>query len=126
MNAQAADHTNDAFVVTRKVAVPGASGAGASAAIRDRLEECPGVLAAKPDGARATVRITYDASQIGFGQLIDALAAAGYPSGSGVWTRLKRTWFCYLDSNARANAGGGKAACCSRPSDIYASRSRKQ
>ncbi|HKK13211.1 MAG TPA: heavy-metal-associated domain-containing protein [Gammaproteobacteria bacterium] len=126
MSAPADDRINTAFVAKRRVAVPGADGAEALEAIRERLESCPGVMAVHRDGRRCRVRLTYDASQVGFDHLVSELAAAGYPVAGGVWSRLKRQWFSYLDDNARANAGGGKGACCSQPSDIYAARSRKR
>ncbi|MGA7801776.1 MAG: hypothetical protein WCC36_13300 [Gammaproteobacteria bacterium] len=125
MDGQLPEGGNAAFVVTRKVAVPGVGAPDAPDAIRSRLDACVGVLAVDTDGRYARVHITYDASQVGFDHLIGELEAAGYPVARDLWSRVKRTWFRYLDGNARANAGGGSAACCSRPSDVYATRSRR-
>lgn len=126
MSERAADDENAGSVVTRRVTVPGIGAPGAHDAIQEHLTGCAGVLVVRADIKRLRVRVTYDAARVGFGELMAQLEAAGYPAARDLWSRVKGHWFQYLDGNVRANAGGGGGACCSRPSDVYASRSRRQ
>ncbi|HKJ07693.1 MAG TPA: heavy-metal-associated domain-containing protein [Gammaproteobacteria bacterium] len=126
MSERAADNVNAGSVVTRKVTVPDIRAPGAQDAVREGLGGCSGVLAVRPDVERLRVRVTYDASRVDFDQLMAHLEAAGYPAARDFWSRVKAHWFQYLDGNVRAGSGGGGGACCSRPSDVYASRSRRQ
>jgi hypothetical protein len=125
MSERAADEGSSGWVVTRRVTVPGIGSPGAHDAIREHLGTCAGVLGVRSDAKRRRVHLTYDATRVGFGELMAHLESAGYPAARDLWNRVKRNWFQYLDGNVRANAGGGGGACCSRPSDVYASRSRR-
>ena len=126
MSERPADDVNAGSVVTRKVTVPDIGAPGAQDAVRERLGGCTGVLAVRPDAERLRLRVTYDASRIDFDQLMAHLEAAGCPAARDLWSRVKAHWFQYLDGNVRAGIGSGGGACCSRPSDVYASRSRRQ
>ncbi len=126
MNEQEHNTVDSGFVVTRRLraAVPlEETQAKQAVEVIGALE---GVSAVVATGRRRSgLRVTYDASRIGFGALRKALQEAGLTPVSGPWSRLRAAWFNYLDTNARANAGTSGGSCCSSPSDVYASRKHK-
>ena len=126
MNEQAHNKLDSNFVVTRwlRAAAP-LDEAQAQRAI-EAIVELDGVGAVvAPGGRHNRLRVTYDASRIGFDALRKVLQDAGVNPASGPWSRLRSAWFNYLDTNAQANAGSTGGNCCSNPSDVYASRKHK-
>lgn len=113
---------NDAFVVSRKLLVPGLRDETCAQTIRECLGEMTGVLDVKTYLINQRVRISYDAAQIGFNVIQEELTDSGYPLADNRWGRFKYAWYRYLDENAKANAESSGEACCSNPSDIYARR----
>lgn len=111
-----------AFLVTRGIPL-----SFTSQDQRDRvlttLAQTDGVLGTRVD-RNGRLRIHYDAARIGFGNIEHALTAAGLSLPKGTLWRLKSAWYRYVDANARSNAQAKAGACCSKPTDIYASRRR--
>jgi len=93
--------------------------------LEDVLQAIDGVHTVTPQGSRRRLRVSYDASRVGFGTLCRALSEAGQPTADGTLVRLRAAWFDYLDTNARANARAGGGACCSKPPPMYTSRKHK-
>ena len=124
MNEQQAKLVNGNFVVTRRVALESPAGGGMQR-ICAALESTDGVSSCSVDKRRRRLHVTYDTSRIGFGGIEQVVEGSGAVLARGGWARLKGAWFRYLDSNAKANAGGGSGACCSNPGDVYASRRHK-
>jgi len=126
VNEQAHNKLDSNFVVTRwlRAAAP-LDEAQASRAI-EAIVGLGGVAAVVAAGRRRNrLRVTYDASRVGFDALRKALQGAGVNPAPGSWSRLRSAWFTYLDTNAQANAGASGGSCCSNPSDVYASRKHK-
>ncbi len=61
------------------------------------------------------LRIRYDATCVGFGDIERLLGEAGIQRAEGAWWRFKSAWYRFLDNNARSNAISGGGACCNRP-----------
>ena len=112
------------FVVTRRVSLANPA-EDVMQHVGEALESIDGVSSCRVDARRGRMEVTYDASRIGFAAIEQAVEGAGAPLARGGWARLKSAWFRYLDTNAKANAGGGAGACCSNPGDVYASRRHK-
>ncbi len=63
----------------------------------------------------ARLRIRYDASCVGFGDIERLLAETGIQRADGAWWRFKSAWYRFVDRNIRANALSGGGSCCNRP-----------
>ncbi|NIP71683.1 MAG: heavy-metal-associated domain-containing protein [Gammaproteobacteria bacterium] len=114
---------NQNFVTKRAIRVTGLKCVFCEEAVTARLARVPGVKSVLPDATRNRVQVVYDASQVGFEQIEEALAELGYPCADNAGTRFKVWWFRYLDENARSNAFA-RTTRWSDPEDIYARRRR--
>lgn len=122
MNKTAAYKPNEAFVVHRKLSIPEIQGKDCARNIRESFFGVDGVQEITLDADHKTIQITYDASQIGFGDIEYLLSDCGYPVSDSRWSRYKSGWYRFLDENAQSNAQSKGGSCCSNPSDIYAKR----
>lgn len=109
-----------AFEVERCIRLPPAVEAEQACA---RLQAIPGVV--RVTSAQRGVRVRYDNGRRVYRELVAELEWAGLHTDGGWLQHLCNAWFSYLDENARANAAPGDRACCSRPTDVYASRKRR-
>lgn len=121
-NKAGLDEVSDAFMVHRSLRMQGVHHQNDAQILQQCLVKQKGVKNVDIDVKRARLKITYDASQVGFGAIERALADTGYPPETNWWSRLKSGWYRYLDENAQANAKTKGGACCGNPSDIYANR----
>jgi len=121
-NKTGVDEVSDAFVVYRSLRIQGVHHQNDAQILQQCLAKQKGVKNVDVDVKRARLKITYDASQVGFGAIERALTDTGYPPEINWWSGLKSGWYRYLDENAQANAKSKGGACCSNPSDIYANR----
>jgi hypothetical protein len=122
MNKTGTNKPNNAFVVHRKLSIPAILGKDCARMIRESFFVIDGVQEIVMDMDHKTMRITYDASQIGFDEIERLLSECGYPVSGSWWSRYKSGWYSYLDENARANAKSKDGACCGNPGNIYANR----
>ena len=122
MNNTDVSKPNDAFVVHRKISIPAIKGKDCILIIRELFSGINGIQKFRINVDKKNIHMTYDASQIGFGDIERLLREYGYPVSGSWWSRHKSGWYRYLDENARANAQSKGGACCSNPSDIYAKR----
>ena len=111
------------FHVSRSLQLPGIA-AEMLADVLPYLQALPGMDGVAMDPSRHRLLLHYDASQLGFAQIEQALREAGWPLPDGRWARMRHAWYRYLDENAQANAAAKGGACCSNPSDVYARRQR--
>lgn len=111
--------SGSAFIVRRRfyIQVP------VSPATLGAVQDLPGILDVGVEGQR--LRVRYDNRKIGYGDIEDALAAAGCTPASGYFPRLYAAFCGFLDGNAKANAGLRGANCCSDPKEIHARRHRR-
>jgi hypothetical protein len=113
-------NVNEAFTVTRRLAVRGITADDRGRALVARLTALDGVLDAVLEQDRRKVRVRYNAGRVGYGELEAVLADAGVLDTTRRWQRFVASWYRYLDTNARDNANAPPAACCSNPRGIYA------
>jgi len=111
----------DGFVVERRLRVAGADAAGLARAAQG-LAGLPGVRRVAVEAPRRRLRVCYDASQVGYGEIEAALEDIGLRPDGGFAQRWRSAWYRYLDENARGNARQRPAGCCSRPAGIYGPR----
>ncbi len=100
-----------AFTVTRSIPVMAAL-PDALTDVRNRLEALSAMADVRVEGE--SLRLRYDASQLGFWEIEDLLDQAGVARPPGLWWRIKAEWFRFTDRNSRDNAHH-VAACCSKP-----------
>ena len=83
-------------------------------AVADKLRNIEPVSEVRIDGSDH-LRVRYDASSVGFGDIELLLDEAGLPRVDNVWLRFKYACYRFFDSNARANSISGGGSCCNRP-----------
>jgi copper chaperone CopZ len=122
--AERDDGYEGADVVRRSIRVPSIPDRPSGRQIEERLRRLAGMLDVRVEDQRKRVRVTYDAAQLDFARIDQALEELGYPTSRRWWSRLKAAWYRDLDETARANAGITSGSCCSSPTDVYAQRRR--
>lgn len=110
-----------AFTVARTVPM-GDGEVDRAGAAGECLRQLAGVARVEVDSRRGSVRVTYDAAVVGFGEIQRALTDSGFGLAPGWWARLRFAWYRYLDGNARANAAAKGGSCCNRPTEVYGRR----
>jgi len=101
--------------VRRGIRIPGLRDEVDARVLETLAETLPGVRGLVVELARRRIRVNYDASRLDYQALLQALAEAGLPAANDRWSRLRGSWYQYLDGNARDNAKAPKSACCNRP-----------
>lgn len=101
------------FDVTRKIPLASAIVEQLQAAVQ-RFASIESILDARVD-QRGQLRIVYDASRVGMCDIERLLDELGVERASDFWSRLKLSWYRFLDENAKFNAASGGGACCNRP-----------
>lgn len=122
MNKTVTKRFNEAFAAHRKLSIPTIQGIDCIGIIHETLDGIDGIQQVIIDVYHKQIWITYDAAQIGFGEIERLLSECRYPVSNSWWSRYKSAWYRYLDENARENAQSKAGPCCSNPSDIYAKR----
>jgi copper chaperone CopZ len=122
MNAKSHTHTNTAFIAHRTLSVPGMTCENCERTITNTLGALDGVLEITTNLRRKKVKITYDASIVGFDTLAQAFIHSGYPLENNLWSRLRYILFRFSDGNAFDNSRTPASPCCSNPKSIYAKR----
>lgn len=84
-------------------------------AIESTIGALPGVCKVFADVEKHRVTVRYDASQINYQAILDALENTSFPPMNSWWSRFKGGWFQFADVNARDNAKAPPAACCNKP-----------
>ena len=84
-------------------------------AVERTIGALPGVCKVSADVEKQRITLRYDASQIDYQAILDALENTGFPPINSWWSQIKCGWFQFVDTNARANAKAAPAACCNKP-----------
>jgi copper chaperone len=122
MNANSHAHTNTAFITHRTLLVPGMTCENCERTLIDTLGALEGVQEVTTNLQRKKVKITYDASIVGFDTLAQAFANKGYPLEDNLWARFRYALYRFTDGNAYDNAKTPASPCCSNPKGIYAKK----
>lgn len=80
----------------------------------------------KRDAVRLSVTVCYDQRRIDFVTIHQALLSSGIHPTNGLWQRIKRSFYQYLDSNSRDIANTRPSPCCSNPTEILNQSRRKR
>lgn len=80
----------------------------------DKLRNIEPVSEVHIDG-NDRLRVRYDASCVGFGDIERLLDESGIRRPDTFWWRFKSGLYRFFDSNARSNAPSKGGACCNRP-----------
>lgn len=110
---------NKAYVEDRIVSVPNIHSEHCEEVLHEYFDDMAGMLDMEVDHNRATVRLVYDSSEVGFDQIELMLATAGYPVADTYWSRMKSAMYRFKDENARSNAHSTAGTCCSHPRGVY-------
>lgn len=115
----------DASTVTYRFSVKHALAENDVAILKAVLLEIPGILDSDIEAGQSRLSIRYDATRIDADRLAGVLEETGISPADGWFSRLRRSWRQYQDSNIRESSGTQGGSCCSRPTDVYASRHRR-
>jgi copper chaperone len=122
MSTNSHTDTNTAFITHRALLVPGMTCENCERTIINTLGALNGVVEVTTNLPRKKVKITYDASTVGFDTLAQAFANMGYPLEDNLWARFRYALYRFTDGNAFDNARIPTSPCCSNPKGIYAKK----
>lgn len=117
------DHSETAYTVVRRklpLAVPLES--DCEGRIREALAEMDGVKQVRPQPEKKRIVLQYDATKLDVQRVADTLSSLGCPVANTFWSRLKKTWYGFLDENIRDNAAAPPRPCCIDTSRVSAGR----
>lgn len=100
--------------VLRHIKIPGLNHSAGAVAVEAILGDMPGIRKTSSNLATHSLSVRYDASQLNYHAITDALKNAGFPPLDTWWTRIKGGFYQYADTNARDNAKAPAPACCNK------------
>ncbi|WP_273439966.1 heavy-metal-associated domain-containing protein [Sedimenticola selenatireducens] len=100
--------------VLRRVGVSITNHSDNSLAVDDVVSQVTGVKNIVLDNDARELWVLYDASQVDYQAIVQALTEAGFPPIDNWWTRFKGSIYQYSDTNARVNAKAPPPACCNK------------
>ncbi len=118
--------TRGAWDARHWISVPGLSHEADGLRLEQALSELAGVQQIQIAPGSRRIRVTYDQTRVDFQQILERIAAVGFPASESWWSVRKAAWFQYLDRNARENANAPEPPCCSNPKGITHGRDRKK
>ncbi len=74
-----------------------------------------GVIQSEVDSDRKRLQVRYNATITSFVSISELLEDIGFPPDDNRWSRIKASWYAYLDENIRANARAPAPPCCNKP-----------
>lgn len=115
--------TSEGLIITREIELQTAL-PGRQAILQDVMAQVPGIREVVLQADDRHARVTYDLAWLGFAEVADALANAGYPLSGSVWMRAKSSWYARQDRKARVVGGLPESACCGQPPDLSGEQHR--
>ena len=113
MKTQQLEHPAD--IVRRRIEIPALASEADAMRVEQALDALPGLANVVADIAKHHLEVRYDAAQLNYQAIIQALESAGFPPSHGWSSRLRRSVYQFLDGNARDNAKAPPPACCNKP-----------
>jgi copper chaperone CopZ len=108
--------------VTRRLHAPSLRGGDGEKRLREELGKLEGVHEVRLQPEKKRVIVQYDATKQDVQRVAATLAGLGYPVANSFWSRLKQTWYGFLDENIRDNAAAPPKPCCHDTSRLQAGR----
>ncbi len=105
----------DAWQVRRKIQIPALVNEKGAMALEEKLGSLPGVRAVSASALKHQVAVCYDVTETDYLSVLDILENSGFPAADNWWTRRKRDWYEFTETNARENAKAPPPACCNKP-----------
>lgn len=115
---------SEGLIITREIELQDALPAGRQAAMQEAIAQVPGIREAVLQADGRHTYVTYDLAWLGFAEVTDALANAGYPLSSSLWMRTKSAWYARQDRKARVVGALPESACCGQPPDLSGEQHR--
>lgn len=109
---------SDGWLITRDIELSSALPAGRQADLQETIIQVPGIRQVELQADARHGRVTYDLAWLGFAEVADALANAGYPLSGNAWMRAKSAWYARQDRKARIIGALPESACCGQPPDL--------
>jgi len=104
---------NEIFVLSRHLRLEGLENGNAESVV-SAVDHMAGVNGVSINQKQGVLDLSYDASQLSIEQIEKVIKGTGNDFGHDWWTRLKKSWYRFTDSNTRSNARH-KPGCCSKP-----------
>ncbi len=101
--------------VRRHIKIPAMRHKADSLNVIALIDSLTGVCKAEVDLRHQRLHVRYDASQVDYQRVKAELEAAGYPAADDHWSRLKRYWYRFVDTNMRENSHARPPECCNKP-----------
>ena len=76
-----------------------------------RIEDMPGINTVSLDKDQLVLHLSYDASQLSINEIDEVIEKCGIRFSRDWWTRVKKNWYQFTDSNSRSNANH-RSDCC--------------
>lgn len=115
MSAGNANKGEGTWEVRRTITLPALRQAAETRKVVEVVGIIAGVRTVAADEKRVRLVVRYDAAVTGYHLIKTALESAGYPLKEGGWSRLKESWYNFVDANMRENASAPPPACCNKP-----------
>ena len=113
MKTQRLEHSADE--VRRWIEIPALAGDTDVVMVEQAVNALPGVANVTADIARHRLMVQYDAAQLNYQSIIQALNSVGFPPSHDWRSRIRGSTYQFMDANARDNANAPPPACCNKP-----------
>jgi len=84
-------------------------------AVEKAMSNAAGIIQSEVDSDRKQLLVRYNATITSFASIHELLENIGFPPDDSRWSRIKASWYAYLDENTRANARAPAPSCCNKP-----------
>jgi hypothetical protein len=115
MSAANSNKGEGAWEVQRSITAPALRDAADATGAVAAVNAIAGVRAVEVNVEKRRLIACYDARLTNYQEICATLGRAGYPAEGGRWSRLKESWFSFVDANLRENASAPPPACCNKP-----------
>ena len=87
---------------------------GKAELIESTIDKIVGIDSVSINEDQHKLDVSYDASQVNINQIESIINQYGNGIGSDWWTKFKKSWYQFTDSNTMSNARH-KPGCCNKP-----------
>jgi hypothetical protein len=101
--------------VRRRIKIPTLVHAADAIEVEHVIGMLSGVYMVATDLEKHLITVLYDASQVDYQTILNALGNTRFAPMDNWWSQIKGSWYGFTDTNARDNAKAPPAACCNKP-----------
>jgi len=99
----------------RRIRVPALMHEADAITLQAKVGSLPGVRAVVVDLRQRWVMVCYDVTKSDYLAVIGALEDSGFTSEDNWFSRRKKEWYGFTETNAKDNAKAPPPACCNKP-----------